>query len=202
MSELNLVLSEKFDTRDAATIHAELSGHLRVSAPKTFVRRSITVSSFIQLLGDVSAWLPLTAAAAIYFSTIAKRAGDATWDRLTSSRTKKAAEPLTDVASTLTKSAQMVDGEVIIRIGLDIPDDVFGTVLFIKSEDPAVVVHHLAHFIIHVNEISRIMQAAVKKGHGPAASARIEVQKDGSILIEWRDRNFKEHEAKIESQEI
>ena len=105
MSELNLVLSEKFDTDDAEAILAELSEHLKVGEHRFLLRKSAdpTLVSVVQLLGDVAAWLPLSAAATVYFSALAKRAADATWTGLASLFNAYEAKPLVDVATTLAR---------------------------------------------------------------------------------------------------
>ena len=69
MSELKLVLSEKFD---AEAIRAELSEHLEVSEPLGLSLNTVDPPSVLHLLGDAVAWLPLSAAAAVYLSTLAK----------------------------------------------------------------------------------------------------------------------------------
>ena len=98
MSELNLALTYKF-AANAEAIRAELSEYLKVSEPRSNIAQSVDPPSFLQLLGDASAWLPLKAAAAVYLSTLAKRAADATWNQLVESLFKSnEVKPLTDVA--------------------------------------------------------------------------------------------------------
>ena len=61
MSEMSLVLSEKFTAEDAASIRAELGRRLQVGKPVSLRQRSIDPPSVIQLLGEAAAWLPLVA---------------------------------------------------------------------------------------------------------------------------------------------
>ena len=197
MSELKLVLSEKFD---AEAIRAELSEYLKVNKPKLMCFRSADPPSMIQLLGDAVAWLPLSAAAAVYLSTLTKRAAHATWDGLASRFNNNEVKPLTAVAKTLATAADSVDGKVTIVVGLNIPDDYFGTAISIKPGDPEEVARVLASFIVPVEQISKAMEAAVKAGRTPLGRASIVLQDDGSLLVSWvAQADFSRHELKIPS---
>jgi hypothetical protein len=79
---LNLTLPSQFSVSDASLLEGRLREHLDVGQPRYILRKSIDPSAgeqFIQLIGDAAKWLPLSAAAAVFFSTIAKRAADALW---------------------------------------------------------------------------------------------------------------------------
>ena len=184
MSELYLVLSEKFH-HEGDSIRAELSKHLKVGQPRmvSLCSADPSLPSFINLLGDVPTWLPLYAAATAYLATLAKRAAEATWDKISN---RNEVKPLAEVATTLTKVAARVDGKVTISIGLNIPDDYFGTSLFIQSSDSEEVARVLACFIVHVEQVSKAMQDEVAAGRTPFGPAFIELQDDGSLLVRWR----------------
>ena len=192
MSELYLDLSEKFHD-EAAGIRVELSKHLKVGQPRLIALCSADPPSFIQLLGDAGTWLPLSAAAAAYLATLAKHLADATWDKISN---RNEVKPITDVATTLATAAERVDGKVGIFFGLDIPDDHFGTSVSIDSSDPEAVACVLACFIVHVEQLSKAMQAEVAAGRVPAGPAIIELQ-DDSLLVRWQTRDGRAHELKI-----
>lgn len=193
MSELDLRLSEKF-YGEAAGIRAELSKHVKVGQPRFFALfSSADPPSFVQLLGDATAWLPLKAAAAIYLGTLVKRAADATWDKIVN----KDVKPITDVATTLATAAERVDGKVRISFGLNIPSDYFGTVMFFESPYSEEVARALAYFIIHAEPLSTAMQAEVAAGREPAVSAVIELQDDKSLVVRWWTRDGRAHELQI-----
>lgn len=200
MSELKLMLSENFGTVNAKPIRAELSKYLKVSEPCVAVTRSIDPPSFLQLLGDALDWLPLKAAAAFYLSTLAKRAGDATWDGLTALFNSKEVKPLAEVAKTLTEAANKVNGEVTIVAGLNIPDDHFGTAISIKPGDPEEVARVLASFIVHVEQIKKAMRAEIEAGNKPLGPAFIKLQEDGSLRVSWvAQADLRRHELRIPS---
>ena len=199
MSDLSLELSEKF--RDEADgIQAELSKHLKVGQPSISIRRSAdpTLPSFIQLLGDAGAWQVLRAAAVVFFTaavaTLGKLVTTATWDKIAN---RKEVKPLADVATTLAKAVARVDGEVEITVGLNIPDDRFGTLISVKSSDPEKVAHVLACFIVHVDPLSTAMQAEVAAGRTPFGPAIIERQDDESLVVRWKTQDGRAHELQI-----
>ena len=192
MSELSLEMSEKFSD-EADGIQAELSNHLDVSEPNVWFHMG-DPPSYVQLLGDAMAWLPLSAPATVYLTTLAKRAAEATWDKIVN---RNEVKPLADVATTLATAAARVDGEVIIAVGLDIPDDTSGTSISIKSSDPEEVARVLAYFIVHVEQLSKAMQAEVAAGREPHREAIIELQDDESLLVRWQTANGRAQEIKI-----
>ena len=66
MSELSLVLSEKFAEDDATSIRDAHSRHLQVGKPVPLWRQSIDPPSVIQLLGAAALRLPLVTAATAF----------------------------------------------------------------------------------------------------------------------------------------
>ena len=202
MSELNLVLSEKFAQDDATSIRAALGRHLQVGKPVTLCQRSVDPPSIIQLLGAAALWLPLvtaaTAFAKSFFSTLGKRAADAAWDSAAAWKENKDLEPLADVATALVAGADRVGGKVMIGVGLDIPDDIFGTVIGTDSRDPLEVARILSVFVVRAEKISATMQAAIERGHEPIGPVTIEPEDDGSVTIRWHSApDFKIHEERV-----
>ena len=150
------------------------------------------------MLGAAAEWLGLRDAVKVYFTTLAKHAGDATWNKLASLKESKEVKPLVDVASTLTMAAKRVDGKAKIIIGINIPDNNFGTELSIQPTNIEGVIYGLASFIVHVEELSVAMQREIEAGREPLGPANIEIQDDGSLVVKWIGRNdLKEHVLRI-----
>ena len=186
MSGLTLTLTEDFD---AETIRTELNKHLNVDEPEFHFFKTADPPSVLQLLGDVLSWSPLTAAATtvatVYLSTLAKRAANDTWDGLKSLLKTKEAKPLADVSKALEIAANSVTGERRISVGLSIPGDDFGTMLFITPSASEDIARQLAFFVVHAEQISKCMQAEIADGRTPLRGATIELHDDGSLLIRW-----------------
>ena len=199
MSGLTLTLTDNFD---AETIRGELSKHLKVDEPKLVYLKAADPPSVLQLLGNALSWSPLTAAAmavvTVYFSTLAKRAANDTWDALKSLLKSNEAKPLADVAKTLEVAANSVTGEIRIGIGLSIPDDSVGTTMYIKPSASEEIAYRLAFFVVQAEQISKSMQAEIAAGHTPLGGPTIEFRDDGSLLIRWVSQaDSSRHELRI-----
>lgn len=202
MSELILTLSEGFTAEDAASIRAALGRHLRVGNPRTVYRRSIDPPSTMQLLGAVAAWQILVKPAAAFikafFSTLGKKSAEAAWDRVAARKEHDDRKPLVDVVHALVDAADRVGGEVKIGVGLDIPDDHFGTVIWTDSRDPMDVARSLSAFVVRAETISAAVRAELERANEPIGPFFVELERDGSVTIRWRRvSDFKACETRI-----
>ena len=202
MSELSLVLSEKFTAEDASSIRAALGRHLRVGNPQSLWRFSIDPPSIIQLLGTVVAWQilvkPAAAFAKAFFSTHGKKAAEAAWDGVAERKKNEDLRPLVDVVTALVEAADRVGGEVRIGVGLNIPDDHFGTVIWTDSRDPMHVARSLSAFVVRAEEINATVRAEIERGNKPIGSFFVELERDGSVTIRWQGgSDFRTYEARI-----
>ncbi len=147
-------------------------------------------------------WLPLvtaaTAFAKSFFGTLGKRAADAAWDSAAAWKENKDLKPLADVATALVVGADRVGEKVMIGVGLDIPDNRFGTMIWTESRDPLEVARMLSAFVVRAEKISATMQAVIERGHDPIRSVTIELEDDGSVTIRWHTApDFKTHEERV-----
>ena len=202
VSELILELTEKFTEADAPVLRAALNRHLRVREPVRQYRFSIDPPSVIQLLGAVAAWQVLVKPAAeftkSFFGALGKRAADAAWDGAVEWKRNKDLRPLADVATALVAAADRVGGKVTISVGLDIPDDHFGTVISTESRDALEVARVLSAFVVRAEKISDAVRAEIERGYGPVGPFFMELEQDGSVTIRWHAAcDSKTHERHI-----
>ena len=133
MSELCLELSGKFRDDDKS-LRVALGRHLQIGDTVWVARCSVDPPSTIQLLGDVAAWVPLAAAATAFLAAfskeLGKKAANVAWDSMAGWFKGKEVKPLADVATALVATAEPIDGEVMVGVGLNIPDDHFGTMIW------------------------------------------------------------------------
>ena len=123
-----LQVNDKFDrSGDVKSINSELNRYFVVDEPRVYFQKSLDVIPYLILFGEAIEWLGIKDAIKVYFATLAKHAGDATWNKLASLKQNKEVQPLVDVASTLTNATNGVDGKVNISIGINIPMIFFGT---------------------------------------------------------------------------
>ena len=188
MTELNLSVSGKLDEHDVQTIRIALGNYVKVGNPSRVFQRSADPPSIIELLGEVPLWAPLAVAAAAYFSQIAKRAGDATWDSLASRFKGKEINPIIDIATTLSTVVDEINGEVKIVFGLNIPDEIFGTTISANARDPAEVARALSSFVVHADLISEFLHTEFEQGRKPIGSVIVNLQDDGRLLLKWCDQ--------------
>ena len=187
MTNLSLVLSERFSTQDAHTLRETLTAHLKVGEPQWLVRKSADpgLSSIIEIIGSATSWFPLKAAATVFLSTLAKHVGDATWNSLRSLFKSNEVKPLADVATALVETANKVEGRVEIVLGINVPDEFRGTCISIKAGEPEEIARRLAALVVRIEKVSEVMQEEIDAGREPLGGAVVEVQDDGSLLIRW-----------------
>ena len=131
-----------------------------------------------------------------------KHAADATRDRIASLMRRKEVKPLADCAEALSMEAQKVDGEVEIVVGLNIPDDRYGTVVSVKSREPTDIALAMAAITIHAKEISNTVQTEMAASGTPAGEVSVTIQADGSLLLKWKSGpTFEEREVRIASRD-
>ena len=141
---------------------------------------------------------PAAAFITAFFSNLGKRASDAAWDSAAEWKKDKDLTPLADVATTLAAATDSVGGEVIISVGLDIPDDQFGTVISTKSRDPLEVARILSSFVVRAETISDAVQAEIERGYEPLGPFVMQLEQDGSVTIRWHAmRDSKIYEKRI-----
>ena len=197
---LNLTLTGQFSAGEADRLRRALGEHLQVDKPRALLFRSTgpDVCSLIEVIGDATNWLPLKVAATAYLSRLAYHASDATWNALRSRFKREETKPLADVADALAATANKVEGEVEIVLGLNIPNNHFGTCVSIEDREPEEIARQLAALIVRIENVSEAMQAEIDAGRRPIGGARIEVRDDGSLLIRWqREADGKECEKDI-----
>lgn len=188
MAEIQLVLSERFSAQDADTLRANLREHLAVGEPQWLLRKSAdpNISALIQMIGSATDWLPLKAAATAYLSRLAIHAADATRDAVQARFKSEEVKPLADTATALATAANKIERKTEIVLGLNIPDDHFGTCISIEVGEPEEIARHLASLILQVETISEEMQAEIAAGRRPVGGVRIQMCDDGGLLITWQ----------------
>ena len=187
MTELNLSVSDKFNERDIQTIRIALGNYVKVGNPIRVFQRSADPPSVIELLGEVPLWAPFAIAASAYLAQIAKRAGDATWDSLTSLFKGKEMNPIIDIATTLSTVVDEINGEVKIVFGLNFPDEISGTTISANARNPAEVARALSSFVVHVDLISEFLHTEFGQGRRPLGPVMVTLQDDGRLLLKWCD---------------
>lgn len=200
MEAIKLVLTEAFLFRkeDAQAIRDALSLSVPVSEPSWHVRCSIDPPQFIELLGSVDTWEILKPAAQAFLlafgGALGKKAADSTaeaiqnkWRRMVKKRQDKHLSSLNNLATTLKSISDRSDREVGIEIGLNIPDDVYGTTLSTHAKDPVEFIRVLSIFIVNAEKIYAGLRSALDNENAqPVGWICIKLEDNGSIILRWR----------------
>ena len=199
MSELQIQLTEEFPDQAAEQLKQGLGKYLPAGELRRYMRLSGGLEPIIRLLGDLVVWAPITAAATAYFTRLAFRAADETWDKITGGSNSKEVERLAAAVDELAKAVERVGGRATVAFGLPIPDDHFGTTISMEYGDREELARALALFVIHAGKIEKAMLAEVDAGRVPAAGAQIVFETDerASIRWQWWDENDRPHIQEI-----
>ena len=202
MSELTLILSERFTDDDTTRVHTELRRHVRVGELQRLMLRAFDPPSVIELVGLAAAWKvlvkPAEAFVNAYVGTLAKKAAEARWNSAQQTRKDEEIKPLVNVVTTLLEAADRVGGEVRIGMGLKIPGDDYGVEIWMHSREPSKVVSCLASFLVRVDKISHTAERALQRGHKPVGPFLVKITETGNVTISWMDAsNLKTYEEHI-----
>ena len=200
MKELTLILSDDLPTEESERLRVAISQHMPVGETKRYLRLSgdPSLTPLIQLIASADVWFYLKAAAGIFLAALVKRAADATWDWAQSLAENREAKPITEIASALALTSRLLDSEIDIIVGVDVPDDFFGTCLAIRTTDPTEIANKLACFVAHAQELTNVMEAEINAGRGPIGRAIVEVQEDASLIVKWYSMEDRQkHERRI-----
>ncbi len=188
-----------FPPSQAEELVATLREHIFVGDARWYLQKSADPGRelLIQLIGNLTTWVPLSAAATVFLTTIAKRAGDATWDVLAKAFKAKEVKPLADVATALGKALEKAGPGTELIVGLSIPEPTWGTVLIISETDPVEIAAKLARFVSLAEKISTTMEAEVAAGRAPLGRALISIEEHGAVIRWMSQADFGNHERLI-----
>ncbi|MFH2068273.1 MAG: hypothetical protein ABII89_02260 [Candidatus Omnitrophota bacterium] len=158
--------------------------------------------SFIQIIAYVAVWTPLTIAASNFLAQLAKRAADDAWDHKKEIAIKLKTNTvalLKKFTEALNKARQASNQNPYIIVGIPLPEDHFGTTFRFQAEDENDIAWFVANFLIKAEAIEKAIQEEMAGEHRPFASIQLHLQKDGSLIMQWMDRNeLNEYKRRIE----
>jgi hypothetical protein len=172
-------------------------------APEVFLK-SPEAPSFIQIMGDALQWLtPFKIAATLVLSSfLSQLAKDAAKDiyqhkeQIGQALANAAAAPLRLAAAAL-KRAREGSPRCSIAIGLPLPNEVTGTVLWLEADSAEEIALLIACFVVRAETIQQLIQAEITAGRPPLGHVQVIPTGSGGFLLRWTDQNSGSHEHEV-----
>ncbi len=199
MTTIHLTASERFDDAEADALAEALRKHFDVDGPHHLMRKADLLPQFVQLLADYKLWVALGLVASGFLTKIGQRAGDAVWDAIKERLKRKDAKPLADITDALARARKAAGPTGFIRIGLDMPDDRFGTVLTIHDTEPEKIAYAIARFCAKAEDIAATLRTEIDGGRGPAVGVTVTLLEGDAVMLEWQNRSdLKKRQVRID----
>ena len=169
MTSITLTYTENIGSDVAASFDAVARTYLPIEgSPKTYVRLSgAELPAVIQLIGSVAGWLTLATATG-YFGQLGVKAADFTLKKAKKAFRQQKDDPLTRVALAMSNAKRTLGDNAKIIIGIDIPDNHFGTSLTIECADPEQIAYELGNFILKAARIAAFVENEMATWAGSA----------------------------------
>ena len=190
------------EKEDAQAIRDALSPSVPVSEPKWHMQRSFDPPPIIELLSSPDTWktfknvaLTLLMEKGVEFTveTIQNK-----WKSITKNRQDKHLNSLDNLATRLKLISDRGNGEVMIKIGLNAPDNSYEAILSTHAKDRYKFLRDLLIFIVNVEKIDSECRSAIEIDNAkPVGPFSIKTEDNGNIILHWRDdsnhRNHTKH---------
>jgi hypothetical protein len=163
--------------------------------------KSAEPPSFIQIMADALQWLsPLKVAATIFLSQLAKEAATDIYknkQQIGRALANAAAAPLRLAAAALKRARESSLRPPGLVVGLPIPDDYFGTALWLPGDSEEDIAWLVARFVVRAQIIEQLIQAEISAGRLPLGRVQVIPTDTGGFLLRWVDQEFGQHEHEV-----
>ena len=190
------------EKEDAQAIRDALSPSVPVSEPNWQRQFSFDLPPIIEFLSSPDTWktfgdfaLNLLIEKGIEFTveTIQNK-----WKSITKNRQDKHLNSLDNLATRLKLISDRGNGEVMIKIGLNAPDNSYEAILSTHAKDRYKFLRDLLIFIVNVEKIDSECRSAIEIDNAkPVGPFSIKTEDNGNIILHWRDdsnhRNHTKH---------
>jgi hypothetical protein len=186
VTSIKLVYTDNIGGDVAASFETVARRHLPIEGPSRYYIRlsALELPAVIQLIGSVAGWLTLAMATG-YFGQLGVKAADFTLEKAKYAFKRNKTDPLTEMALAISKTKHALGDNSHFIIGLDIPDNRFGTSLTIQHSDPEKIAYEVGNFLLKAEQIARFMEREIATGQGPLGRVAINFQADGTVQLQW-----------------
>lgn len=188
-------MTEGFDRDVAADLVKTWQSVVPTGSPQIYERKTFdTLLQYIQLIGAAPIWAPLGVAGTAYLGRLAYLAADDTMGILRTKLNTKTSGRIEELAAGIIAARKKLDSPSQVLIGINVPDDRWGTVLVLDTEDQETLEREISIYASNVERISHFLKYYCERGEGPLGQGKITICQDGQIEIQWMSqRDFKKH---------
>lgn len=203
MATLHLMLSEGFSPDAADALARALAPHIPPETPEIYCRTTeAPPDSLPQFIHAVAQWPlwhgALGRPAAAFINQLGYRAADISWDEAEHALGRADIAPLGQIAAAFATARDTLARPASIIVGLNIPNDRFGTVVVIDERRVVKIAYAIARFVGRAEEIATVIQRAMVTGETPRGPALLAFDDDGGVLIRWNSRaDMRAHETRL-----
>jgi hypothetical protein len=151
-------------------------------------------------MADALQWVtPLKVVATVFLSQLVKEAATDIYKhkrQIGQALATAATAPLCLAAAAL-KRARNRSPRCSLAIGLPLPNEVTGTVLWLTPDSEEEIALLIARFVVRVEAIEQLMQAEMVAEHPPLGHVRVIPADSGGFLLHWMDREGEIHEREV-----
>jgi hypothetical protein len=187
---LTLTITERV-SRDVGDRLAErLRPYADVEEVQIYERKAAdpAIQQFIQILGGVPVWQAFVAGGAALSAAFLGRLGylvaDDGYAAIKAWIKSDAGQGVATAAVALSDAAREAPGARV-YIGLNVPDDPFGSVLEVSGREPDAIAVELFRFVQLAEQIAAAIVEAETTGDGVLSQPRISLLPNGEVHVRW-----------------
>jgi hypothetical protein len=201
MAALHLTLSEAFSPEVADRLARALDCHIDTETPEIYCRKTSEpdiLPQFIHMVGQWQLWqTALGYEAKLFVNQLGRRRADIAWEEAEHALQRPEIAPLAEIADAIAATRDTVAQEASIIVGLNLPNNRFGTVMVIEDSRPVKIAYAIARFVDRAEDIVTVIEHAVAVGEMPRGPALLSFEDDG-VMVRWNSRaDMRVHEQRL-----
>lgn len=182
-NDVSLEILERF----AADLQPDLL--VEIDSSQTF-SKSAQPPSWITLLAGAEWWMQVISAyGAVYTVEIVKEAAKESWNNRGQAvdALKSIGGGVKTLARSISELRSRLSSSTMVRLGIPLPDDHFGTTLDLVGSDSEHVEQVILMFVAHLPKISDIISAQRLTGKRVLAGMRLRLLDNGALEVSWSE---------------
>lgn len=191
-TEMSVTVTEGFEAEVSTVLVDVWKQCVPTSDAAVYHRKAMDVlPQYIQFIGSASVWAILAPAAAAFLARMGYLLAD---DAMAIMRGKlqPSPKPVEKMAAALHAAGKRLRSPGQVFIGINLPDDRWGTSLELDLADEAALTERLSIFVLSVERLTTILNDYCERGEGPLGKGTITISEAGHVEIEWMSqRDFK-----------